>query len=82
MMARLQVMLTTLLMGMLSNLLFHSLKTRMRIEKCGWKKNADKKKNIRGEKREMRMTKKYPEKYHNFTFTLNGVTLNADDKKK
>ena len=27
------------------------------------------------------MTKKYPEKYHNFTFTLNGVTLNADDKK-
>ena len=30
---------------------------KMRIEKCGWKKNADNKK-VRGKKREMRMAKK------------------------
>ena len=30
---------------------------KMRIEKCGWKKNADNKK-VRGKKRETRMAKK------------------------
>ena len=49
----------------------------MRMEK-----KADNKKSKRRKMRNADDRKKDPEKSHNFTFTLNGVTLNADDKKK